>query len=76
MQSIIINAFSLLEFLEKAQEALINGYRFDFENNDNVPQRFGNQYSAYMRKEESAPVDQEPATVVQESRPGRKPKQA
>lgn len=55
----LITGYSLLEFLAKAQEAILEGYRFNFDDNDSVPQKFGNVYEAMMQLEESAEPEPE-----------------
>lgn len=57
----LITGYSLLEFLAKAQEAILEGYRFNFDDNDSVPQKFGNVYEATMLLEQVA----EPELKVQ-----------
>lgn len=71
MSILRIQAFTFLDFMQEVQNAVIAGYRLDFESNDNCPQRFGNTYEAGMLKQEDVIVeqvltDEEPAEVKQE----------
>ena len=46
-----VEAYSLMEFCQKVQEAVQEGYVFDFESNENFPQKFGSFMGAGMVKE-------------------------
>lgn len=82
MQVKTIETYSLYEFCQAVQEAVIDGYRFDFNSNDKFPQAFGSLMTAGMVKVEAEEVKQE--SVVQEPeqptedkpvvKPGRKPR--
>jgi hypothetical protein len=50
MSTLRIQAFSFLEFMQLVQDAVVQGYRMDFDSNDNCPQRFGNTYECGMIK--------------------------
>lgn len=50
MSTLRIQAFSFLEFMQLVQDAIVQGYRLDFDSNDNCPQRFGNTYECGMLK--------------------------
>lgn len=64
MQVKTIETYSLYEFCQAVQEAVIDGYRFDFNSNDYFPQAFGSLMTAGMVKADAEEVKQE--SVVQE----------
>ena len=83
-----VEAYSLMEFSQKVQEAILEGYRFDFDSIQNCPQSFGSYLSAGMlkgvpkvqAKEVAEEVTEEVTRevtekVVQEQPKGRKGKQ-
>jgi hypothetical protein len=90
MQVKTIETYSLYEFCQAVQEAVIEGYRFDFDTNDKFPQAFGSLMTAGMVKAENIkqePVGElvgeaedfvQPTEQVQEEKPvvkpGRKPR--
>ncbi len=43
-----IETYSLFEFCQQIQEAIIEGWRFDFENNENFPIAYGTMVTAGM----------------------------
>ena len=43
-----ITAFSLLEFCQETQAAIVEGYRFDFSQNDTCPSMFGTIFECTM----------------------------
>jgi len=59
MQVKTIETYSLYEFCQAVQEAVIDGYRFDFNSNEKFPQAFGSLMTAGMVKAEN--IKQEPA---------------
>lgn len=62
MQTKQIETYSLYEFCQAVQEAIIEGYRFDFDANDKFPQAFGSLMTAGMVKHnEVEKAKQEPA---------------
>lgn len=46
-----IESYSLLEFAEKVQEAVLEGYRLDVGSNENAPISFGSFQTCGMVKE-------------------------
>lgn len=46
-----IEAYSLFEFCQKVQEAILAGYKFDFDSNENFPANYGSSLSAGLVKE-------------------------
>lgn len=48
LQSLRIEAFTFAEFCEKVQQAILDGYVFDFETNAGFPSAFIGNYSAGM----------------------------
>lgn len=83
MQVKTIETYSLYEFCQAVQEAVIDGYRFDFNSNDYFPQAFGSLMTAGMVKteeikQESVVQEPEQTTEAQEEKPvvklGRKPR--
>lgn len=62
-----IEAYGLFEFCQLVQEALLQGYRFDFDSNENFPTAFGSLLIAGMvlpaeaPKEDKAPKRGRPA---------------
>ena len=80
MQVKKIETYSLYEFCQAVQEAVLEGYRFDFESNDLFPTAFGSMLVAGMVKAEpkikgptelvTEKVDQSPEEVI-EAQPKR-----
>jgi len=60
-----IETYSLYEFCKAVQEAVIEGYRFDFSSNDLFPTAFGTMLVAGMVKAE--PKIKGPTELVTES---------
>lgn len=62
-----IEAYSLFEFCQLVQDAVLEGYRFDFDSNENFPTAFGSLLVAGMvapteaPKEDKAPKRGRPA---------------
>lgn len=52
METKRIETYSLFEFCDKIQEAILEGWRFDFESNENAPVAFGSMLVAGMVKAE------------------------
>ena len=50
MQVKEVTSYSFYEFCRDAQEAILQGYRFDFESNERFPQAFGSLMTAGMIK--------------------------
>lgn len=78
MQVKRIETYSLYEFCKEVQEAVLSGWRFDFDSNDNFPTAFGSMVVAGMLKAE--PKIDSPQTLVTEestevAKRGRKPKE-
>lgn len=84
MQVKEVTSYSFYEFCRDAQEAILQGYRFDFDSNANFPQQFGSMLTAILVKEENikkeptneligaaVEFEQEDKPVV---KPGRKPR--
>lgn len=71
-----IETYSLFEFCDKTQQAILEGWRFDFESNENAPIAFGSMLVTGMVKaEEKAEVIIEDSTENKsEVKRGRKPK--
>ena len=59
MQVKEVTSYSFYEFCRDAQEAILQGYRFDFDSNANFPQQFGSMLTAILVKEEN--IKKEPA---------------
>jgi len=85
MQTKQIETYSLYEFCQAVQEAVIEGYRFDFDSNERFPTQFGTLMVAGMIKVEQVKQEsvvqekeQEQPTEAQEekpvAKPGRKPR--
>ena len=83
MQVKQIETYSLYEFCQAVEQAVIDGYRFDFESNERFPQAFGSLMTAGMIKQEEVKQEaqQEPEQAsepeVEEKpvvKPGRKPR--
>jgi len=72
-----IETYSLFEFCQKVQEAILSGWRFDFESNDNFPTAFGSMLVAGMKQAEDLPqeVFSDTEEVKQETKRGRKAKE-
>lgn len=68
-----IETYSLYEFCQAVQQAVIEGWRFDFESNELFPTAFGSMLVTGMVKaEEKAEVIVQDNTEVKR---GRKPKE-
>lgn len=85
MQVKQIETYSLYEFCQAVQQAVLDGYRFDFDSNSRFPQAFGSLMTAGMVKvseikaEESGQeiVAAEVQQVIEDKpvvKPGRKPR--
>jgi len=84
METKRIETYSLFEFCDKTQQAILEGWRFDFESNENAPIAFGSMLVTGMVKAEDKPkeivqqhtevVTQDNAEVNTEVKRGRKPK--
>jgi len=61
-----IETYSLYEFCKAVQEAVVEGWRFDFDSNELFPTAFGTMLVAGMVKTESVTekVDQSPEEVI------------
>lgn len=61
-----IETYSLYEFCKAVQEAVVEGWRFDFDSNELFPTAFGSMLVAGMVKAESVTekVDQSPEEVI------------
>lgn len=82
-----IETYSLYEFCQEVQKAILSGWRFDFESNDNFPTAFGSMLVAGMKLAEASAVAVNeqitdsvtqalpPEEVKQESKRGRKAKE-
>lgn len=85
MQVKQIETYSLYEFCQAVEQAVLDGYRFDFDSNSRFPQAFGSLMTAGMVKvseikaeeseQEVTPIE---VTQVTEDKPvvkpGRKPR--
>lgn len=49
-----IETYSLFEFCQKTQQAILAGWRFDFEDNENAPISYGSMLVAGMVKDDSS----------------------
>lgn len=81
MQTKEITSYSFYEFCRDVEQAVLAGYKFDFDSNTNFPQQFGSMLTAIMIKEAEVEIqaEQEQASEVQlEEKPvakaGRKPR--
>lgn len=83
MKTLSIDGYHLGEFCKLVAESLDNGWKFDFDTNENYPVAYGSFYHAVLIKEDSAVMvkhDNTPEEVVQETstetknKPGRKSK--
>jgi hypothetical protein len=79
-----VETYSLFEFCQVIQENILNGWRFDFESNENVPIAFGSMLVTGMVKAEdkiSVPsqliIEETPEVNTQDNqvKRGRKPKE-
>jgi uncharacterized protein (DUF169 family) len=73
-----IESYSLYEFCHQVQEAVLSGWRFDFNSNENFPTAFGTMVVAGLVKAE--PKIESAQTLVTEevaevAKRGRKPKE-
>lgn len=91
MSTLKIEAYSLFEFCQLVQNAILEGWKFDFESNEHFPTAFGSLLVAGMVAPTGKPIEGLPdepseAELVQETaqnltqeadKParGRKPKQ-
>lgn len=73
-----IETYSLYEFCKEVQEAVLSGWRFDFDSNQNFPTAFGTMLVAGLVKAQSK-IDSPQTLVTEEavevSKRGRKPKE-
>ena len=80
METKRIETYSLFEFCDKTQQAILEGWRFDFKSNENAPIAFGSMLVTGMVKEEAkteSSVEDKPEVIVQDNtevKRGRKPK--
>lgn len=80
MQVKQIETYSLYEFCQAVEQAVIDGYRFDFESNERFPTQFGTLMVAGMVKVEEPEQEPVPIEVMQVTedkpvvKPGRKPR--
>ena len=85
MQVKTIETYSLYEFCQAVEQAVIDGYRFDFDSNSRFPQAFGSLMTAGMVKvselkaeePEQEIVAAEVQQVIEDKpvvKPGRKPR--
>ena len=77
-----IETYSLYEFCKEVQEAVLSGWRFDFDSNEHFPTAFGSMVVAGMVKAEpkipspqTLIVDEVVEDKVEASKRGRKPKE-
>ena len=75
-----VETYSLFEFCQVIQENILNGWRFDFESNENAPIAYGSMLVTGMVKAQKETQDK-PEVVIEdyaEDKPevkrGRKPK--
>lgn len=72
-----IETYSLYEFCQAVQQAVIEGWRFDFESNELFPTAFGSMLVTGMIKAEEKPFG--PTELITEDntevKRGRKPKE-
>lgn len=52
-----IEAYNLAEFCKLAQDAMQEGFKFDFDNNANYPTSFGSFFSAVLTRQVKAASD-------------------
>lgn len=75
-----IEAYSLMEFSQKVQEAILAGWKFDFDSIQNCPQSFGSYLAAGMvkgteeTKQPEAKEQEEPEQEQQEEGQQEAPK--
>ena len=80
MQVKQIETYSLYEFCQAVEQAVLDGYRFDFESNERFPTQFGTLMVAGMVKVEEPEQEPVPIEVTQVTedkpvvKPGRKPR--
>lgn len=74
MEKIEVQEFSLYAFLKRAQELFEEGYRFDFEKNENVPTSYGTLLVANMFKKSAEEATVE--TVSESAEPAAAPDEA
>lgn len=85
MQVKQIETYSLYEFCQAVEQAVLDGYRFDFDSNSRFPQAFGSLMTAGMIKvselkaeePEQEIVAAEVQQVIEDKsvvKPGRKPR--
>lgn len=66
MQTKRIDSYSFMEFCQLVQEAIKDGYSFDFDSNENFPQQMGTFITCGLVKEvEAAEVTAEAHTEVE-----------
>lgn len=64
-----IDSYSLGEFCQVIQGLILDGYRFNFESNEDYPTAFGSFYHAILSKEDTTDTEvktEEPQEVVVE----------
>lgn len=85
MQVKTIETYSLYEFCQAVEQAVIDGYRFDFDSNSRFPQAFGSLMTAGMIKVSELKAEElgqeivaaEVQQVIEDKpvvKPGRKPR--
>jgi hypothetical protein len=75
-----IETYSLYEFCQAVQQSILEGWRFDFESNENFPTAFGSMLITGMVKP-AVKVESKPVVELQDNtenntevKRGRKPK--
>jgi len=76
MSTLKIEAYSLFEFCQLVQNAILEGWRFDFDNNDHFPTAFGSLLVAGMVSNQVPQTETETEQETSGSTRGRKPKVA
>lgn len=79
MKTLSIDAYQLGEYSQKVQYAILDGYVFDFDSNENYPTSFGSFYHCVMVKVSEQPtqeskVDNNEVGSTEVKKPGRKSK--
>ena len=70
----VIDSYSFGEFCEKVQEAILDGWRFDFSNNATYPTTFGSYYTVILVKDEEVAEELivPQSVVIEEPQPVKK----
>lgn len=77
MQTKEITSYSFYEFCRDVEQAVLAGYKFDFDSNTNFPQQFGSMLTAIMIKHNEVEIEKEPEVQAEDKpvvKAGRKPK--